>query len=30
VVPGKSKETGEEFDDSAVLPGQMEIALTMV
>ena len=24
VEPGKPKETGEEFDDSAVLPGQME------
>ena len=30
VEPGKSKETGEEFDDSAVLPGQMEMTLAMV
>jgi len=30
VEPGKSKETGENFDDSAILPGQMELTLTMV
>jgi len=28
--PRKFKETGREFDDSAVLPGQMEMTLTMV
>jgi len=30
VEPGKSNETSEEFDDSAVLPGQMEMTLAMV
>jgi len=30
VEPRKSKETREEFDDSAVLPGHMEMALAMV
>jgi len=29
VEPGKSKKTGEEFNDSAVLPGQMEMTLAM-
>jgi len=30
VEPGKSKGTGEEFDDSAILPGQTEMTLAMV